>query len=110
MVYGVWSMLYSVCCIVYRGTFLTRNSAPLRPYSRTMPRALWWPWGLVLFLMSEVPLYLYSGGVLGREPDRPHQRFINLVERFRFSVKGLRFQVWGLGFRVSSSGLRGESL
>jgi len=27
---------------VYRGTSLIRNSAPLGPYSRTMPRALWW--------------------------------------------------------------------
>ena len=26
----------------YRGTSLIRNSAPLGPYSRTMPRALWW--------------------------------------------------------------------
>ena len=36
---------------------LIRNSAPLGPYSRTMPRALWSPWGGGLFLMSEVPLY-----------------------------------------------------
>jgi len=27
---------------LYRGTSLIRNSAPLGPYSRTMPRALWW--------------------------------------------------------------------
>ena len=26
----------------YRGTSLIRNSAPLGPYSRSMPRALWW--------------------------------------------------------------------
>ena len=26
----------------YRGTSLIRNSAPLEPYSMTMPRALWW--------------------------------------------------------------------
>ena len=26
----------------YRGTSLIRNSDPLGPYSRTMPRALWW--------------------------------------------------------------------
>jgi len=25
----------------YRGTSLMRNCAPLGPYSRTMPRALW---------------------------------------------------------------------
>ena len=30
----------------YRGTSHIRNSAPIGPYSRTMPRALWWPlWG-----------------------------------------------------------------
>ena len=40
----------------YRGTSLIRNSAPLGPYSRTMPRALWWSMGGVLFLVSEVPL------------------------------------------------------
>ena len=27
----------------YRGSSLMRNSAPLGPYSRTMPRALWKP-------------------------------------------------------------------
>ena len=40
----------------YRGTSLMRNSAPLGPYSRTMPRALWWYQGGGLVLMSEVPL------------------------------------------------------
>ena len=40
----------------YRGTFLIRNNAPLGPYIRTMPRALMRPLGVVLFLMSEVPL------------------------------------------------------
>ena len=28
--------------IVYRGTSLIRNSDPAGPYSRNMPRALWW--------------------------------------------------------------------
>ena len=27
----------------YRGTLLIKNSAPLGPFSRTMPSALWWP-------------------------------------------------------------------
>jgi len=40
----------------YRGTSLIRNSAPLGTFSRNMPRALWWPLGGGLFLMSEVPL------------------------------------------------------
>ena len=40
----------------YRGASLIINSAPLGPYSRTMPRALWWSYGGGLFPMSEVPL------------------------------------------------------
>ena len=40
-----------------RGTSLIRTSAPLGPYSRTMPRALWWSRGGALFLLSEVPLF-----------------------------------------------------
>ena len=28
--------------VTYRGTSLIRNNALLGPYSRTMPRALWW--------------------------------------------------------------------
>ena len=40
----------------YRGTSLIRNCRPLRPYSRTMPRALRWSWGGGAFLMSVVPL------------------------------------------------------
>ena len=34
----------------YRGTSLIRNSPSLGPYSRTMPRALWWSLGGGLFL------------------------------------------------------------
>ena len=39
-----------------RGTSLIRNSEPLGPYSRTMRRALWWPPGEGLFLVSGQPL------------------------------------------------------
>jgi len=49
--------LLGPCDIAYRGSSPMRNSAPLGPYSRTMPTALWWPLGGGLFLMSEVPLY-----------------------------------------------------
>ena len=28
--------------LAHRGTSLIRNSAPSGPYSRTVPRALWW--------------------------------------------------------------------
>ena len=27
-----------------------RNSLPQGPYSRTIPRAVWWPWGGACFL------------------------------------------------------------
>ena len=40
----------------YRVASLIRNSFLLGPYSRPMPRALWWSLGVWLFLMSEVPL------------------------------------------------------
>ena len=43
---------------MHRGASIMRNSAPLIPYSRNMPRALWRPHGGGLFFMSEVPLYL----------------------------------------------------
>ena len=43
----------------YRGTSLIRNSALLESYSSTMHRALWWPYGRLLFLVSEVPLYAF---------------------------------------------------
>ena len=44
--------------LLYRGTLLTRKRTTLGPYSRPMPRALWWSkGGGGRFLMSEVPLY-----------------------------------------------------
>jgi len=46
----------------YRGTSPIRNSADLGPYSRAIPRALWWSQGGGLFLMSEVPLYALRPG------------------------------------------------
>ncbi|KAJ1475979.1 hypothetical protein T484DRAFT_1966882, partial [Baffinella frigidus] len=43
----------------YRGTSLIRHQLPFGPYSRPMPRALWWSLGGGgRFLMSEVPLYV----------------------------------------------------
>ena len=39
-----------------QGTSLIRNCRPLGPYSRPVPRALWWSQGGGRFLMSEVPL------------------------------------------------------
>ena len=44
--YGVWSETgvdgYWYETGVYRGTSLIRNTPLLRPYSRTIPRVLWW--------------------------------------------------------------------
>ena len=40
-----------------RGTSLIRNTPPLGSYSKTLPRALWWPKGGMLLFMSGVPLY-----------------------------------------------------
>ena len=40
----------------YRGTSRVRISAPPGLDSRTMPKALWRPYGGLLFLVSEVPL------------------------------------------------------
>ena len=42
--------------MVYRGTSLIRITPLIGPYSRTIPRVLWWSQGGGLFLMSEVPL------------------------------------------------------
>ena len=40
-----------------KGTSLIRNSAPLGPYSRPIPRIFWRSWGGRRFIMSKVPLY-----------------------------------------------------
>ena len=40
----------------YRGTSPVRNTPLLGPYSKTIPRVLWWSYGGGLFLMGEVPL------------------------------------------------------
>ena len=49
--------------ICYRGTSLTSNSAPLGPYSRTMPRDIWWPHVLPLYQIgcSETSVVLAPG-------------------------------------------------
>ena len=39
---GAGTMPCLLVHLMYRGTSLIRNSAPLGPCSRTMPRALWW--------------------------------------------------------------------
>ena len=37
-------MLLSNTMKVYRVTLLIKNSPILGPYTRTVSRALWWPW------------------------------------------------------------------
>ena len=49
-----------------RGTSLIRNSTPLGPCSRTLPRALWRSQGGRLFLISEVCLYYRHRSMLYR--------------------------------------------
>ena len=47
------------------GTSLIRNSLPLGPDIRTMPRALWWPYGVGGFLWEkETPHKVYLALVL----------------------------------------------
>ena len=50
------SYIPQVASIRIRGTSLMRNSLPLGPYNRYMPRALCWSWGGKGCLMREVPL------------------------------------------------------
>ena len=58
------------------GTSVTRNSAPLGPYGRTMPRALWRPSGGGLFLMSKVALSLdtHTPALPLKHGTPPHSR------------------------------------
>ena len=53
---------------MYRGTSLIRNIPLSGPYSRTMPRALWWPHGRGLFLLSEVSLYRGTSHIINSSP------------------------------------------
>ena len=38
----VGKRLHQITAPLYRGTSLIRNNPLMRPYSRTMPRVLWW--------------------------------------------------------------------
>ena len=63
------SNLHSLCnerpSVRLQGYLAHKNPPLLGPFSRPIPRALWWSKGGGLFLMSEVPLYggleYYSG-------------------------------------------------
>ena len=57
-----WSAKMGFSCswpsfMSHRGTSLIRAPPTVGPYSRAMPRAIWWPNGGWQFLMGEVPLY-----------------------------------------------------
>jgi len=86
--------------VAYRGTSLIRNSAPLGPYIRTMPRALWWSKGAGLFLISEVPL---STSHRSLTPN-PERALAPIGEWSKVSALSLGFEVWGLGFGVEGVG------
>ena len=120
------------CVQGYRGTSLIRNSTPLAPYGRTMPRAL---------RGRGVPFSVSSGVQTGhgnnllayknlltnrqngvwvkygveskvREPDFYGvfdfrvSGFDLRVSGFGFRVPGFRLRTWGFGFRVSGFGIR----
>ena len=51
----------NLTCAVFRGTSLIRNCPPLGPYSRTMPRALWWYYGEWRFLRARYPCNVCLG-------------------------------------------------
>ena len=42
-----------------QGYLAYKKQPPLGPYSRTMSRARWWPYGGGLFITSEATLYLF---------------------------------------------------
>ena len=46
---------------VPQGSSLIRNNSFLGPYSRTISRAVWWPYGGGVFLTSEVSLHPRDG-------------------------------------------------
>jgi hypothetical protein len=108
---------------VYRGTSLIRNSTPLGHYGRTMPRALWWCQGCVLFLMSEVPrqsFRAYSVGLRGSSLGCSAQRRGGKPPCIMppggpggiprpmpwLGDWGLRIGDWGLGIGVQGAGFR----
>jgi len=79
----------------YRATLLIRNSAPLGPYSRTMPRILWKPQGgMVVSYARGTPVIEFAPMDEGREENRKRER---VEERNR--VRG-KMECGGGGGRV----------
>jgi len=71
----------------YRSTSPIRNSAPLEPFSRTMPRALWQPFGGRPSLMSEVPLYAATAPAAAEEAcTHTHIRIHTLTHSLTLSL------------------------
>ena len=61
---GIWK----VSRWTYRGTSsLIRNSPPLGPYGRPMPRALWWSYGVDVFVWARYPCSGTHHSFFGRD-------------------------------------------
>ena len=85
----------------YRGTSLIRNRLPVEPYSRAMPRALWWSHGGGRFFMSEVLLSTGrgGGGVPRRRVDAKAEvaNFAKVYIDVNFSTVDMLPAGWGEG-------------
>ena len=77
------------------GTSLIRNRAHLGLYSRIMPRALWWPYGRLLFLVSEVTMKAYVGV----------QRAARRKRWARYPGRGYTWQLISLAARYRTTSL-----
>jgi len=81
------------------GTSLIRNTPLLGPYSRTIPRVLWWSLGGGgSFLWARYPCR--------EEEDHASSSAVSTAAQERFRVEGVRFRIAGSGFRVSGLGFR----
>ena len=91
----------------YRGTSLKRNSAPLGPYSRNMPRALWWSQlGGGCFLWARYPCSSNVSRVrtrasLGRIDlykawSHPHHLSVAAAHIYYWSVAAAHIYYWSV--------------
>ena len=77
-------------------TLLIRKCLPLEPYSRPMPRALWWPWVGVSFLRARYSCTRCMKGtrgasthIPGKGPDRKIEGGVLTLDLFIEPVEGL---------------------
>jgi hypothetical protein len=71
----------------YRGTLLIGNGPPVGPYSTTIPRALWWPWGKSRFLSWRYPCKVQQCATLSKS-----ERIFLMLALFNFQVPLSRFE------------------